>query len=424
MKDKRQVWKVVATLFFAMYTIAGVVLVSLVGSLNMIPAKFLTAASCILILIGLIAFYLLFIDLFKKNSEEKGKYLTRTVGSIISIGFSVVLVGASVMVWDLKETLNSMIVDNDVPSTEETQGVGVGTEILGIETDSEAEDGKFNITKDPFIVYVGGSDTRTSKLTEKYNSDVNILVTVNPTTKQILMINTPRDYYIKTTKTKGKVLDKLTHCGSYGLQCSLDTLGNLYEQEIEYYTMVNFKGFSKLIDAIGGVDVYCEKSFQAHTDDIYFKQGNLHLNGRKALAFVRERYAFEDGDYARGRHQMEVLEEVINTLASGTIITKYGEILESVEGMFTLGFTNEEISKLVKMQLSDMPSWDIKMYTVTGKGARKETYSMPGQPVYVTIPNYDTVDHAKELMEKVFDGELVTDEDLVFGTPDGEDEEE
>ena len=53
--------------------------------------------------------------------------------------------------------------------------------------------------------------------------------------------------------------------------------------------MVNFNGFKKLVDAIGGVDVYCEKSFNAHTDDLYFKKGNLHLNGRQALAFVRER---------------------------------------------------------------------------------------------------------------------------------------
>ncbi len=419
MKNERQIWKVTATLFFAMYIIASVVLVSLVGSLNMIPAKFLIIAAFILILIGLIAFYLLFIDLFKKKTEGKGKYLTRTVGAIITVGFSLILAGASAMVWDLKETLNSMIVTGDTQSSEGTEEVVLGTE--DIEINSEDDD-TFRITEDPFIVYVGGSDTRTSKLTEKYNSDVNILMTVNPKTKQVLMINTPRDYYIKTTKTKGKLLDKLTHCGSYGIQCSLDTLENLYDQEIEYYTMVNFKGFSKLIDAIGGVDVYCEKSFQAHTDDIYFKKGNLHLNGRKALAFVRERYAFEDGDYARGRHQMEVIEEIINKLASGTIITRYAEILESVEGMFALGFTNEEISELVKMQLSDMASWDIKMYTVTGEGARKETYSMPGQAVYVTVPDYDTVDHAKELMQKVFDGELVTDEDLVFGTEESEEE--
>lgn len=419
MKNERQIWKVTATLFFAMYIIASVVLVSLVGSLNMIPAKFLIIAAFILILIGLIAFYLLFIDLFKKKMEGKGKYLTRTVGAIITVGFSLILAGASAMVWDLKETLNSMIVTGDTQSSEGTEEVVLGTE--DIEINSEDDD-TFRITEDPFIVYVGGSDTRTSKLTEKYNSDVNILMTVNPKTKQVLMINTPRDYYIKTTKTKGKLLDKLTHCGSYGIQCSLDTLENLYDQEIEYYTMVNFKGFSKLIDAIGGVDVYCEKSFQAHTDDIYFKKGNLHLNGRKALAFVRERYAFEDGDYARGRHQMEVIEEIINKLASGTIITRYAEILESVEGMFALGFTNEEISELVKMQLSDMASWDIKMYTVTGEGARKETYSMPGQAVYVTVPDYDTVDHAKELMQKVFDGELVTDEDLVFGTEESEEE--
>ena len=410
MKKEGKIWKIVAGLLFSVYVISSIVLVSLGGS--MIPMKYLAVAGIIFIVIGLVAFYLLFIDLFKKNATGKSKYITRVVGAIITVGFSVVLTVASIGVWEFKKTLNSMI------TTDEDQAfVNSSTEIFQGVIDGDGKDNTddgFSITKDPFIVYVGGSDTRTSKLTKQYNSDVNILAVVNPTTKQILMINTPRDYYVKTTKTKGSTLDKLTHCGSYGLQCSLDTLGNLYDREINYYTMVNFNGFKKLVDAIGGVDVYCEKSFNAHTDDLYFKKGNLHLNGRQALAFVRERYAFGDGDYARGRHQMAVLKEIINKLASGKIITKYADIMESVEGMFTLGFTSEEISQLVKMQLSDMASWDIKSYTVTGTGAKRETYSMPGQKVYVTIPNYDTVDHAKGLMEKVFDGKLVTDEDLIF----------
>ena len=413
MKTENKKWKIVAILLFGMYIVTSVIAILLIGSLNMIPAKYLAIAGVALILMGLVAFYLLFVDLFKKSLTGKGKYITRAVGTIITLGLSVVLIGISVVVWDFKETLASMITTDEdnmavVGNTEEA------TEELKMSTEEFETEDVFSITQAPFIVYVGGSDTRTSKLTERYNSDVNILAVVNPTTKQVLMINTPRDYYVKTTKTKGNLLDKLTHCGSYGLQCSLDTLGNLYDQEINYYTMVNFNGFKKLVDAIGGVDVYCEKSFSAHTDDLYFKKGNLHLNGRQALAFVRERYAFGDGDYARGRHQMEVLSEIINTLASGTIITRYAQIIESVEGMFTLGFTNEEISQLVKMQLSDRASWDIKSYTVTGTGTSKETYSMPGQKVYVTIPNYDTVEHAKSLMQKVFDGELVTEEDLIF----------
>lgn len=413
MKTENKKWKIVAILLFGMYIVTSVIAILLIGSLNMIPAKYLAIAGVALILMGLVAFYLLFVDLFKKSLTGKGKYITRAVGTIITLGLSVVLIGISVVVWDFKETLASMITTDEdnmavVGNTEEA------TEELKMSTEEFETEDVFSITQAPFIVYVGGSDTRTSKLTERYNSDVNILAVVNPTTKQVLMINTPRDYYVKTTKTKGNLLDKLTHCGSYGLQCSLDTLGNLYDQEINYYTMVNFNGFKKLVDAIGGVDVYCEKSFSAHTDDLYFKKGNLHLNGRQALAFVRERYAFGDGDYARGRHQMEVLSEIINTLASGTIITRYAQIIESVEGMFTLGFANEEISQLVKMQLSDRASWDIKSYTVTGTGTSKETYSMPGQKVYVTIPNYDTVEHAKSLMQKVFDGELVTEEDLIF----------
>ena len=117
---------------------------------------------------------------------------------------------------------------------------------------------KRDITKDPFIIYISGSDTRNLNLATS-RSDVNILAVVNPASKQVLLLNTPRDYYVETT-VSGGMRDKLTHCGIYGIDCSMGTLTNLYEENVDYYVQINFNGFETLIDAIGGITVEAEES--------------------------------------------------------------------------------------------------------------------------------------------------------------------
>ena len=90
-----------------------------------------------------------------------------------------------------------------------------------------------SMAKKPFILYISGSDTRESTLATS-RSDVNILAVVNPVSKMVLLINTPRDYYVLTSKAAFWQYDKLPHCGAYGIDCSMDTLGKLYEEEGDY----------------------------------------------------------------------------------------------------------------------------------------------------------------------------------------------
>ncbi len=268
------------------------------------------------------------------------------------------------------------------------------------------------ITKDPFVVYIGGSDTRSNKLTVGRN-DVNIIAVVNPKTKQILLVNTPRDYYVPNPAGKGE-LDKLTHCGNYGVDCSVEALEGLYGVDIDHYARINFTGFEKLIDAIGGVTVYSDRAFLANHRTSIVK-GNNTLNGQGALDFSRERYNVSGGDNGRGKNQMKVLKAVIEKLTtSSTLISKYADIISSLEGMFSTNFTSEEISGLVKMQLRDMASWDIQSFAVTGKGGYAVTYSAPGMDLYVSWPNEDTVNFAKDLMKQVMDGKVLTAEDTVM----------
>lgn len=276
---------------------------------------------------------------------------------------------------------------------------------------SSKEEDTFDITKDPFAVYLSGFDTR--KMANRANSDVNILAFVNPSTKQVLLLNTPRDFYIEISVSDEGAMDKLTHCGVHGVECSIDTLNEYYDIDIRYYAQINFNGFVRLVDAIGGITVYSEKEFVSTSEGVLIQQGINHLDGESALEFVRERKKFGDGDHARGRHQMAVIKGIMERAASGsTLLRNYDEILASMGGYFKCNLAQEEITSLVKMQLEDMAEWNIQTYAVKGVGRNDYCYSMPGLKTYVMIPDEATVDHAKTLIQMIYDGETIEEEDL------------
>ena len=277
----------------------------------------------------------------------------------------------------------------------------------------EGQNEKSSITKDPFVIYFSGSDTRNKKLATS-RSDVNILMVVNPKTKQILLLNTPRDYYIPNPQSSSGQRDKLTHCGIYGIECSMEALSTLYGVEVPYYAQINFTGFETLIDAIGGVTVYCDKSFTA-SNGVRFSAGEIELDGVNALTFARERYNLAGGDNARGQNQMKVIKAVVQKMTSGTtLLSNYGDIMESLEGMFATSLTGDDISKLVKMQLNDLAQWNIQSYAVTGKNGKEITYSMPGTKLSVMYPDEGMVAYGSQLIQKVLSGETLTEADMTY----------
>lgn len=268
-----------------------------------------------------------------------------------------------------------------------------------------------DVTNTPFAVYISGTDTR-SGVAYSSRSDVNILMIVNPVTKQVLLVNTPRDYYVPNSAGKG-AKDKLTHLSLYGVDCSINALEELYGIEIGYHAKINYTGFEKVVDAVGGITIYSEEAFTTKIGKTYIHVGENRLDGVKALNYARERKNVTGGDNGRGRNQMKVITAIMKKATSGTtIISNYSAILESLSGLFTTNFEMSEISMLVKMQLDDMASWDVKSYAVTGTGGYDITYSVPGMELYVMRPNEESVQHGQELIQKVFSGQILTDEDL------------
>lgn len=260
--------------------------------------------------------------------------------------------------------------------------------------------------EDVFTLYISGIDTTGSPAVNR-NSDVNILMTVNTTTRQILMINTPRDFYMPLS-ISGGVKDKLTHAGCYGIDVSVNTLEMFYGVNIDDYLKVNFTGFQKIIDALGGVDVYSDYAFTAYNGDTFVEGYNYNLNGSKALAFARERHSFASGDRQRGKNQMAVIRAIINKMVSSDMLLNYTSVLEALSDSMVTSMSYEEITDLVKFQLSDMRGWDIISCSVDGTGDNLPCYSL-SSPNYVMIPNQATVDKAKAYLEKIYSGEKITE---------------
>ncbi len=255
------------------------------------------------------------------------------------------------------------------------------------------------VIEDSFNVYISGIDTY-GPIRNTGRSDVNIIATINPKSKYILLTSTPRDYYLPLPISRG-MEDKLTHAGIYGIDVSIGTLEELYDIDIDYYVRVNFTTLEEIIDALGGITVYSQYEFSS--GGYNFKKGYNDLNGKETLAFSRERYSFASGDNQRGKNQMEVIKGMIKKATSPAIIIKYNNILNSISGTFETNMSLEEITSLIKMQINDMSPWKVETNSVVGEGARKSTYSYKSKPLYVMIPNVDSVKTAKEKINKAME---------------------
>jgi len=263
------------------------------------------------------------------------------------------------------------------------------------------------VAKEPFIIYLSGLDTRgNSEIQEKGLSDVNMLIVVNPSTKDLLMVNIPRDYYVPLYGEKDK-MDKLTHAGTFGVNCSMKTLNSLFNIECNYYVKVNFKSVVDIVDALGGITVTSDFDFSSKFSlsgkRYYFNKGENTLTGDEALAFARERKSFEAGDRQRGIHQQKVINAILKKAMSPAIlnIKNLQNVLTGITDNTRTNISYDDISDLIRMQLNDMSAWNIRSISVNGTGTSMPSYASGGEILYVMIPDMNTVEQAKKEIEAV-----------------------
>lgn len=286
---------------------------------------------------------------------------------------------------------------------DEIEGYSDQVKILyqyGIETEIAQEEEKD--VDQPFNIYISGIDV-SGDITTNSRSDVNIIMTVNPNTHKILLTTTPRDYYVTIPGISGDQRDKLTHAGIYGVDVSMSTLESIYGIDITYYARVNFTSLIRIVDALGGIDVYSEYAFEGR--GYQFQEGMNHMDGEAALAFSRERYSFESGDNQRGKNQEAVLTAILQKAMSPALLANASELITSVSDCVETNMTRTEMAKFINMQLSDAASWEIESTAATGTGDSQACYSSGSQLLYVMWPDEASVAEISDKMQQVLSGQ-------------------
>lgn len=260
-----------------------------------------------------------------------------------------------------------------------------------------------DITKNPFTIFVSGNDTY-GDIDELSRSDVDMIVTVNPTTSTVLMVNIPRDYYVQTSYGN----DKLTHTGMYGIEETKQTVENLLGIDINYTFRVNFSSAEDIVDALDGVDIEVPEGMAVERLNADWAlegvhEGWNHLNGARALAYARERHAYVDGDIQRAKNQQQVLEAIIKKAASSKILTNYTKLLKSFKNAFDTNMSTNEITALLQYELQAMPNWKFQNYVLRGTNSSAVCASM-AQELSVVMPEDYCVSIARQKIEAVLDG--------------------
>ena len=314
--------------------------------------------------------------------------------------------------------------------------------------------GKSKVDENPFVVFVSAADTF-GDLNKEGNerSDTNILVVVNPKTHTVMMVSIPRDYYIPVIAKSVSIntslnSDKLTHIGLYGngqarnnngekvgaagwnYACEvhwdhgktaiMDSLKNQFKFNVDsnhyHYAQLNFTGFGKLIDELGGIDVDVEKSFSYTTYEDYgedngkrkkytFKKGRMEMDGNEALTFARTRKAFADGDIQRNRNQTAVLKGVADKALSPTILLRYSGVMNAINDCLE---TDIDASSMALLQSrvaghQGYDGWKIVSFGVIGESSRQRVL-WNGQALSVVLKNDTSVNYGHKLLNKALSG--------------------
>lgn len=347
-------------LLFADFLVALVFMV-LLTLVDAFPEK--AVAGMLILLVGLLILSVFFLRSRKKKNTERIIGIVLSAILIISFSLGSFYLGSAYAMF-------RRISVNDI------EGSGV------------------DVTKKAFNVYITGIDHWADEEgMDLDRSDVNMIMTVNPQTKTILLTSMPRDSYVALHKNGA--MDKLTHTGIYGVKETLNTVSDWFGIQFDYYIKINFTTLVDVVDAIGGIDVYNDVEFNSWImEDYNYPVGKLHLDGIHALYFARERKSFDNEDEKRIANQQKVLKAMLDKcMSSKTILLHYSDLLDAAGDNMKTNMKPSQMNALVKMQLRDFGKWTIKQQAVSGTDAERVVASMSSENKYfVSIPDQDTVD--------------------------------
>ena len=238
------------------------------------------------------------------------------------------------------------------------------------------------VAKDKATVMIMGVDERADDVGR---SDTLMIATLDPDKNQAALLSIPRDTRVKI---KGHGFDKINAAYAYGgRKLTQETIESLLNTHIDHYIKINVHGFTKIIDALGGIDIDVEKRmyYEDPWDDdgglyIDLQPGMQHMDGKTAITYVR--YRDEEGDIGRIKRQQNFMKAVMDKLVSPTIIPKLPAIVSAVSD-----------SVETDMSVSEILSFLGTLQDAKDNGLKSEM--LPGKPVYIEGISYWVPDISK-----------------------------
>jgi LCP family protein required for cell wall assembly len=238
------------------------------------------------------------------------------------------------------------------------------------------------VTEEPVAqnILLLGSDTRGSASgslddAEGSRSDTMMVVHISADRKNIQVMSLMRDFWMDIP---GYGMAKLNAAMSYGgVPLAVQTIEGIIDSRIDHVAMVDFQGFEGITDALGGVTIDNPIAFNSsHMKGHRFEAGPIKLNGAEALAFVRERYAFQDGDYQRVRNQQAFIKAVMDKTLSRETLTNPVKISNLVSAiapyMAVDGGLSSAYAASLGFELRDIRLDDVSFFTMPSLGTGTE----------------------------------------------------
>ena len=282
------------------------------------------------------------------------------------------------------------------------------------------------ITIAPFTLLISGIDSD-GGLNATARSDTNLLLTINPQTGQVLMVTTPRDSWVEFPAVgdfRGRHRDKLAHAGALrstsgstrGIDISMATMGQIYGIEIDHYIRLTMGTFVRIVDALGGVEVYSERAFTA-LDVTPVVRGMNRFNGTQALHFVRHRSGFPDGDFQRARNNMALVEGVMRQIIDPSFLMNpvaINNVINILPTAIETSFSRDDINFLMNHQLSNRTSWNLQSVQAGGTSGREPVSpNNPNITTWVFHLDPNSINGIRSQIQTVMNGGILTGGSIV-----------
>lgn len=308
------------------------------------------------------------------TTASRGKRKKRILIIVSSIA-ALLLVGAGIGYWVLASSFNevkrvSIEADPSLKRPPVKKNEAINVLLLG--SDSRA-------------AMASGSDLR------GFRSDVIMVAQISADRKHATVMSIMRDNWVDI---QGYGPAKINAAFSFGgIPLAVNTVENFIGARIDHVAIVDFESFKGLSDAVGGVTIVNEIPFSSSESGTMFNAGEITLNGKQSLEYVRERYAFSDGDYQRVKNQQTFLRGLLGKLVSGETLSnpsRIGEVFESVKPYLIIdeGMTLQRLVQL-GLQSRDLRADSITFFTSptlgTGRSPDGQSIVIPDEAALVNV---------------------------------------